>query len=148
MERCKISDAVASTETLEVLDDIFGNMERPDKVKIGLDPVTKNITIVYEDADDSWYKEVFDSLFYAGNINDGKVKIYKYKEEKKMKKFNETETCPKCSSKRFVEIGDKTDCFSRTYVEKSWEESKETPEHLSVKCSCCGFCFDEKCADA
>ena len=45
----------------EILADIFENSERPDKMKISLDTDTNSITIIYEDLDDEWFKELCDN---------------------------------------------------------------------------------------
>lgn len=41
-----------------VLADIFANSERPDKMTLELDPVSRTVRIVYEDLDDEWFKEL------------------------------------------------------------------------------------------
>lgn len=51
-----------SHETLDILADIFLNTERPDKITVTTDPVSKSVTIVYEDMDDDFYSEVVKSL--------------------------------------------------------------------------------------
>lgn len=41
----------------EVLADIFENFDgNADKIKIELEPVSKTVTVVYEDCDDEWFK--------------------------------------------------------------------------------------------
>ena len=42
----------------ELLLDIFENTEAPEKIKIVLDPRTRDVTIVYEDCDDEWFREL------------------------------------------------------------------------------------------
>jgi len=42
----------------ELLLDIFGNTESPEKVKIILDPISRDVTIIYEDCDDEWFREL------------------------------------------------------------------------------------------
>ena len=45
----------------EILADIFTNSERPDKMKISVDKSTRSITVIYEDLDDEWLKELIDN---------------------------------------------------------------------------------------
>jgi len=40
------------------LADIFENSERPDKMSISLDKVSRSITVTYEDLDDEWFGEL------------------------------------------------------------------------------------------
>jgi len=42
----------------EILLDIFENTESPNKIKITLDPISRDVTIVYEDCDDEWFREL------------------------------------------------------------------------------------------
>ena len=42
----------------EILLDIFENTESPNKVKITFDPISRDVTIVYEDCDDEWFLEL------------------------------------------------------------------------------------------
>jgi len=42
----------------EILADIFTNSERPDKMKISVDKETNSITVIYEDLDEEWLKEL------------------------------------------------------------------------------------------
>lgn len=42
----------------ELLKDIFSNTERPDKITICLDAVSRSIAVKYEDLDDEWFKEL------------------------------------------------------------------------------------------
>lgn len=49
-----------SQETLDVLGDIF--TERPDKITVTLDPVSRDITVVYEDLDEEWFKELQEAV--------------------------------------------------------------------------------------
>lgn len=50
-------------EQQAILADIFANSERPDKITVRLDPVSRTVTVVYEDLDEEWFKELTD----AGN---------------------------------------------------------------------------------
>ena len=45
-------------EERKLLLDIFENTESPEKVNIILDPISRNVTIVYEDCDDEWFREL------------------------------------------------------------------------------------------
>lgn len=45
----------------EILADIFENSERPDKITIECDKSSHSITIVYEDLDEEWFKELVDN---------------------------------------------------------------------------------------
>jgi hypothetical protein len=45
-------------DQLALLADIFGNTERPDKISLRLDPGSRSITVVYEDLDDEWFREM------------------------------------------------------------------------------------------
>lgn len=45
-------------EQRELLLDIFENTESPNKVTISLDPISRDVTIVYEDMDDEWFREL------------------------------------------------------------------------------------------
>lgn len=47
-----------TTAQLEVLADIFANTERADKIGIVLDPVSRTVTVSYEDLDDEWFREL------------------------------------------------------------------------------------------
>ena len=49
-------------ETLYILADIFSNTERPDKITVTTDPMSRSVIIVYEDMDDDSYSEVAESL--------------------------------------------------------------------------------------
>jgi hypothetical protein len=51
-----------SQETLDLLCEIFCNSEAPDKITVTTDPVSKSITVVYEDMDQQWYGEITESL--------------------------------------------------------------------------------------
>jgi hypothetical protein len=51
-----------SQETLDLLCDIFCNSEAPDKITVTTDPVSKSITVVYEDMDQQWYEEITETL--------------------------------------------------------------------------------------
>jgi len=45
-------------EERELLLDIFENMEAPEKIRIVLDPRSRDVTIIYEDCDDEWFLEL------------------------------------------------------------------------------------------
>lgn len=42
----------------ELLKDIITNTERTDKLSVRLDPVSRTMTIEYDDLDDEWFKEM------------------------------------------------------------------------------------------
>ena len=44
-----------------ILVDIFSNTELPDKVEITLDPISRDVTIVYKDCDDEWFRELIEA---------------------------------------------------------------------------------------
>lgn len=44
----------------ELLKDIINNTERPDKVSVMLDPVSRTMTIEYDDIDDEWFREMLE----------------------------------------------------------------------------------------
>lgn len=46
----------------ELLLDIFENTEAINKISITLEPLSRNITIVYEDLDDEWFRELQELL--------------------------------------------------------------------------------------
>lgn len=48
-------------ETQEILADIFENSERPDKIYLTVDATSKTITVVYENLDEEWFKEISES---------------------------------------------------------------------------------------
>ena len=54
---------MATKEMQEVLADIFENSERPDKIRITVNTETKNLTVVYENLDEEWFREI--SMFCA-----------------------------------------------------------------------------------
>lgn len=58
-------------EERELLLDIFENTEAPEKIKIILDPLTRDVTIVYEDLDDEWFREL--QAAQQGRAADGAV---------------------------------------------------------------------------
>ena len=43
---------------LEMLVEIFSNTERPDKIKINLDRITRSISVTYENSDSEWFNEL------------------------------------------------------------------------------------------
>ena len=45
----------------QVLADIFGNTERLDKITVRMDPVSRTVTVVYEDMDEEWFNELTDA---------------------------------------------------------------------------------------
>lgn len=45
-------------EQQETLADIFANSERPDKMTIERDPISRTVTITYEDMDEQWFEEL------------------------------------------------------------------------------------------
>lgn len=49
-------------ETRQLLLDILRNTERLDKVTVEADPISRTVTIRYEDLDDEWFREVMQSL--------------------------------------------------------------------------------------
>ena len=51
----------------ELLKDIIGNTERPDKINVRLDPVSRTMVIEYEDMDDEWFMEMLESPNIADN---------------------------------------------------------------------------------
>ena len=52
-----------SQELLDLLHEaIFCNTERPDKITVTADPVSRSITVVYEDMDQQDYEEITESL--------------------------------------------------------------------------------------
>ena len=51
-----------SQETLDALCDLLCNTERPDKITVTTDPVSRSVTIVYEDMDEDYYSEIAESL--------------------------------------------------------------------------------------
>lgn len=51
-----------SQETLDALCEALCNTERPDKITVTTDPVSRSVTIVYEDMDDDFYSEIAESL--------------------------------------------------------------------------------------
>jgi len=48
-------------EVQEILADIFSTSEMPDKMGISVDKLTRAITVVCEDLDDEWFKELIDN---------------------------------------------------------------------------------------
>lgn len=49
---------MAVTEGMRaLLLDIFEMTERLDKITVRLDPVSRTLTVVYEDLDDGWFRE-------------------------------------------------------------------------------------------
>lgn len=40
----------------ELLKDIINNTERPDKITVRLDPVSRTMTVEYDDLDDEWFR--------------------------------------------------------------------------------------------
>ncbi len=51
-----------SQETLDAICEILCNSEAPDKITVTADPVSKSITVVYEDMDQQWYEEITETL--------------------------------------------------------------------------------------
>lgn len=47
-------------EQHELLKDIIGNTERPDKLTVRLDHVSRTMIVEYEDMDDEWFKEMME----------------------------------------------------------------------------------------
>ena len=45
-------------EQLEVLADIFGNTERPDKITVELNQSTRSLTVHYDDLDEEWFRDM------------------------------------------------------------------------------------------
>lgn len=56
------SSIVCTIEAQEVLAGIFENSERPDKISIIADPVSRTVHITYEDMDEEWFKEIVEAL--------------------------------------------------------------------------------------
>lgn len=42
----------------ELLKDIINNTERPDKITLRLDPVSRTMAVEYDDLDDEWFREM------------------------------------------------------------------------------------------
>jgi hypothetical protein len=55
----------------EVLLDIFENTESPEKIKISLDPISRDVTVIYEDCDDEWFRELQTASSTAGSAHGG-----------------------------------------------------------------------------
>jgi len=51
-----------SQETLDALNEVLCNTERPDKITVTADPVSRSITVVYEDMDQQDYEEITETL--------------------------------------------------------------------------------------
>ena len=47
-----------SKEQHEILADIFNNSERPDKMTLRLDPISRTMFIEYSDLDFDWFREL------------------------------------------------------------------------------------------
>ena len=47
-----------NADQLECLADIFSNTDSVEDIDIKLDPVSRSITVHYEDLDDEWFKEI------------------------------------------------------------------------------------------
>jgi hypothetical protein len=47
-----------SEEQHELLEDIFCNSERHDKMRVRLDPGSRSLVVEYDDLDDEWFKEM------------------------------------------------------------------------------------------
>lgn len=61
---------MATPEQIDVLEDIFGHLDYPEKVTIVLDPVTRDVTISYPDMDEEWFKELMIAAT-SNRTNDG-----------------------------------------------------------------------------
>lgn len=51
-----------NSDIQEILAEIFSESERPDKMKIELDPVTRRLIVVYEDIDNEWYNDLIEVI--------------------------------------------------------------------------------------
>jgi len=51
-----------SRETLDAICEILCNTERPDKITVTVDPVSRTIAVVYEDVDQQDYEEITETL--------------------------------------------------------------------------------------
>jgi hypothetical protein len=51
-----------SQETLDALNEVLCNTERPDKITVTVDPISRSITVVYEDMDQQDYEEITETL--------------------------------------------------------------------------------------
>ena len=59
---CEVIYEITPNPVCEILADIFENTERPDKIAVAIDRISRDITIVYQDLDDSWFKELAEAL--------------------------------------------------------------------------------------
>lgn len=57
--------ALSDEEVLSVLADIFSNTERPDKITVSIDEVTRDIVVKYEHLDSEWFRELREALAAA-----------------------------------------------------------------------------------
>jgi hypothetical protein len=48
----------------EILADIFDNTEALDKITVEIDPVSRSVTIRYEDLDDEWFRELAEAALH------------------------------------------------------------------------------------
>ena len=46
----------------ELLKDIITNTERPDKITLRLEPVSRTMTVEYDDLDDQWFREMLELM--------------------------------------------------------------------------------------
>ena len=44
----------------ELLKDIINSTERPDKITVRLDPVSRTMAVEYGDLDDEWFREMLE----------------------------------------------------------------------------------------
>ena len=44
----------------ELLKDIINNTERPDKIAVRLESVSRTMTVEYEDMDEEWFREMLE----------------------------------------------------------------------------------------
>lgn len=47
-----------TNDQLEMLAEIFSETDRADKISLHCDPVTKTVTVRYEDLDDGWFNDL------------------------------------------------------------------------------------------
>lgn len=63
-----------------------------------------------------------------------------------MEKFQSVKECPKCGKERFTKQYN-TDTTKSTYVPASLIDNQIVSEHLIVKCTGCGYEWQEQCKD-
>lgn len=61
---------MTTQQQLDILADIFGHTERPDKVTVRLDQVARTLTVVYEDLDEEWFQELVEAARISGGEAD------------------------------------------------------------------------------